>query len=124
MNKPNIFSIATKELSQDAFITWLIQWADKSCCEYDEQLNEIGRKFISFLLDGKISIDENLINHVEAGRQWDKKAVTQKNATALFITQIAFLYQNDFPLFFCPDNLLPSYICTNKYRFPTAAEYM
>ena len=71
MNKPNIFSIATKELSQDAFITWLIQWADKSCCEYDEQLNEIGRKFISFLLDGKISIDENLINHVEAGRQWD-----------------------------------------------------
>ena len=29
--KPNLFSIATKELSQDAFITWLLQWADDSC---------------------------------------------------------------------------------------------
>lgn len=28
MEKPNLFSIATKELSQDAFITWLLQWAD------------------------------------------------------------------------------------------------
>ncbi len=26
--KPNLFKIATKELSQGAFFTWLLQWAD------------------------------------------------------------------------------------------------
>ena len=28
--KPNIFSLATSELSQDAFFTWLLQWGDNS----------------------------------------------------------------------------------------------
>jgi len=28
--KPIIFSIAMKELSQDGFFTWLLQWADNS----------------------------------------------------------------------------------------------
>ncbi len=27
MNKPNLFSYATSELSQDAFICWLLAWA-------------------------------------------------------------------------------------------------
>ncbi len=30
MSKPNLFQIATKELSQDGFFTWLIQWADST----------------------------------------------------------------------------------------------
>jgi hypothetical protein len=28
---PNLFQFATKELSQDAFICWLLAWADENC---------------------------------------------------------------------------------------------
>lgn len=28
MTKPNIFNFATSELSQDAFICWIISWFD------------------------------------------------------------------------------------------------
>ena len=50
--KPNIFNIATKELSQDAFITWLLLFADEGCKREDEaqlkpqeeaELNELAR---------------------------------------------------------------------------------
>ena len=34
--KPNIFDIATKELSQDAFITWLLAFADNDNQQYDK----------------------------------------------------------------------------------------
>ncbi len=50
MNKPNIFNIATKELNQDAFITWLLLFGD---CAYEQnypELNECSRQFITALL--------------------------------------------------------------------------
>ena len=40
--RPNIFEIATKELSQDAFITWLLQYADEKYKEDDFIINECG----------------------------------------------------------------------------------
>lgn len=70
-SKPNLFSIATKELSQDAFIAWLLQWADESYLETNKELNITGRKFISFLVSGKESISEIDIHRVIAERQWD-----------------------------------------------------
>lgn len=49
-NKPNIFNYATKELSQDAVICWLIDWAYyKGEQEYERQLNQCGQKFIGSL---------------------------------------------------------------------------
>jgi len=64
--KPNIFEIATKELTQDGFITWLLQWASPDNKEYDEKLNTCAIGFVKFL------INENLeITSVEAGRQRD-----------------------------------------------------
>jgi len=64
--KPNIFEIATSELTQDGFITWLLQWANPDNKEYDEKLNACAVNFVKFL------IDENLeITNVEAGRQRD-----------------------------------------------------
>lgn len=74
MNKPNIFSIATKELSQDAFIAWLIKWADESYGEVDDSgLHMIGCKFVHFLLSlaqggCDVGID---VRNVEVGRQWN-----------------------------------------------------
>ena len=48
MNKrPNIFEYATKELSQDAIVCWLL----KCCHSEDEMYKNIGLDFIKFILD-------------------------------------------------------------------------
>ena len=66
--KPNIFSYATSELSQDAMFAWLLQWASPECAEADANLHLIGQKFVR-LLTGK---DERFpINSIDVGRQWE-----------------------------------------------------
>lgn len=65
--KPNIFKYATSELSQDAFICWLIAWADKSNQSINPKLNKCAISFVQKLLQK----DENYkIENVEVGRQW------------------------------------------------------
>lgn len=51
-DKPNIFRYATKELSQDAVIGWLIAWAGRKDIRdaEDEDLRECGRRFVEALL--------------------------------------------------------------------------
>ncbi len=66
--KPNIFDYATSELSQDAFLTWLIQWADKDYREIDSSLNACAISFVQELLRKDNSYK---IETVEAGRQWN-----------------------------------------------------
>lgn len=71
MDVPNIFAIATKELSQDAFITWLLQWADELYQKKDRAgLHTIGQNFVKFLLGKVIDTNNIKITTVEAGRQW------------------------------------------------------
>ena len=48
---PNLFDFATKELSQDAMICWLIRWADEQFADVDRQLHDCGRRFVSALLN-------------------------------------------------------------------------
>jgi hypothetical protein len=69
--KPNLFEIATKELSQDGFFTWLLQWADPGCGEYNPGLQSCARDFIKLLLKGHAAPNYG-IKKVEAGRQWEK----------------------------------------------------
>lgn len=78
MKKPNIFEIATKELSQDAFITWLLKWADDSCKNLDEDLHQCGKEFVSALIKKQNPNFSESINKVEAGRQWKKIDVWAK----------------------------------------------
>lgn len=66
-NKPNLFRLATRELSQDGFITWLLQWADDNHIQHDQQLNKTAKDFVRLLL-GQTS--DFQINKVKAGRQW------------------------------------------------------
>lgn len=67
--KPNLFNIATKELSQDAFITWLLQWASPDCREYDAQLYECAVKFARQLLALGPDAPED-ITSIRTERQW------------------------------------------------------
>ena len=76
--KPNIFDISTKELSQDAFITWLLQWADILNKTYDKDLNKCGSDFISVLIRKDFPNFKEQIKIVQAGRQWENIDVWAK----------------------------------------------
>lgn len=65
---PNIFSYATSELSQDAMIAWLLQWASPEYGEADPDLHRTGKEFVR-LLAGKG--DDFHIESVDVGRQWE-----------------------------------------------------
>jgi len=69
--RPNIFDIATKELNQDAFITWLLQFADNKYHSANLKLNECGRTFVKQLIKKQLTTFDELIDKVEAGRQWE-----------------------------------------------------
>ena len=51
--KPNLFTHATSELSQDAFILWLLEWADSECATEDKALHETAKEFVRLLLEDK-----------------------------------------------------------------------
>jgi hypothetical protein len=68
--KPNIFRIATKELSQDGFFTWLLQWADKDNAAHNQRLNDTAKDFIKFLIQQQHEISALEIKKVDAARQW------------------------------------------------------
>lgn len=68
---PNIFKYATSELSQDAFICWLLQWAASEFKVIDPKLSECGVKFIDalFLKAGKSRPEQ--IDSIEVRKQVD-----------------------------------------------------
>lgn len=51
MNSPNLFNYATKELSQDAVICWLIAWAGIQSARNpaDRELRQCGRELLNAL---------------------------------------------------------------------------
>lgn len=69
--QPNIFNLATRELSHDAFFTWLLQWAHPKFNERNIQLHELGKAFLKLVLDVKFVDDINELQDIEAGRQWE-----------------------------------------------------
>jgi hypothetical protein len=71
MSVPNIFNYATSELSQDAFICWLLQWAALEFKDIDPKLNECGAKFIDalFLRAGKSKPEQ--IDSIKVRKQVD-----------------------------------------------------
>ena len=50
---PNLFQYATSELSQDAFICWLLEWAHSDNAEKSELLHHAGRDLLSWMLSTK-----------------------------------------------------------------------
>lgn len=71
MAKPNLFNIATKELSQDGFFTWLLQWGAPENKKHNEELFTCAQNFIKFLISKQYR-DSFEITKVVAGRQWEK----------------------------------------------------
>jgi hypothetical protein len=57
--RPNIFEYATSELSQDAFLCWLIAWADSEYKELDEDIWKLSRRFLKLMID--VPIEEIVV---------------------------------------------------------------
>jgi hypothetical protein len=51
MESPNLFNFATSELSQDAFICWLLSWADPHLRSVNGALHSTATKFLDKLLE-------------------------------------------------------------------------
>lgn len=71
MNKPNLFKYATKELSQDAFICWLLDWAHDEYKAQDENLHNLGVFFLKSLM-AKRGLESKKINSFQILRQHKK----------------------------------------------------
>lgn len=67
--RPNLFHFATSELSQDAFLAWLISWADPRYKKIDSALHQLAQAFVRRLL-GKHQVKE--ITSVFVKTQWNK----------------------------------------------------
>jgi PD-(D/E)XK nuclease superfamily len=61
--KPNLFLYAASELSQDAFLCWLLAWANAGCAQYDDALHRAGQSFLNALLakHGEAAANESRI---------------------------------------------------------------
>lgn len=66
--KPNLFEFATSELSQDAFIAWLLDWANPSYKSEDFRLHQIAFRFVKLLLEKTNSFE---VKSVKVERQWN-----------------------------------------------------
>lgn len=61
-NTPNIFNYATSELSQDAFICWLLEWSMEEYKEENTDLHKAGYKFLKEILNKvRLSADSKII---------------------------------------------------------------
>ena len=49
--RPNLFDYATSELSQDAFLLWLMEWGKSCYKDEDSALHAIAQRFIRRLLN-------------------------------------------------------------------------
>ena len=64
---PNIFTLATKELTQDSFFVWLLLWANQANQQVNPELNETAQEFVRFLIDRDNTYP---IVKVNTRRQW------------------------------------------------------
>jgi len=72
MDKPNLFDFATGELSQDAFVCWLLTWANPKYRATDEALHRTGRALLERLLGLSGIVPPGEVAALEVRRQYKK----------------------------------------------------
>ena len=69
MTRPNLFSYAISELSQDAFICWLLSWASPEYKSTDDSLYQCSVNFIQALFEKHLKVSPPEISNVEISKQ-------------------------------------------------------
>jgi len=96
----NLFEYATSELSQDAFIAWLVSWADDKYIESHTSLNKLAHEFID-VLTCKADIE---VKSIKIRRQYENIDLV--------------LILNDGEYMVCVEDKVDSNIHTNQlYRY-------
>jgi hypothetical protein len=72
MGKPNLFNYATSELSQDAFICWLLSWADPKHKENDEQLHKIATALLNKFFEVQQKTPPAVYRSIDIHQQYKK----------------------------------------------------
>ena len=127
LKRPNLFDYATSELSQDAFLCWLLKWADPAYRELGKALNEAGIDLIRLLSAEKTDSLPERITSVEVVKQYghidvlckinekeqDRTAILieDKKGTQQHSRQLSRYYKQlkrEFP----EDRILPVYVQT------------
>ncbi len=77
MSQPNLFSFATSELSQDAFLCWLLAWSlEEYRTPENGKLTEASRAFLAFLLSKqdryRAITPEDITGVVDIRQQYEK----------------------------------------------------
>ena len=67
-SRPNLFDYAPSELSQDAFLLWLANYADPRHAADDAALCQLGQRFVRSLLD-KVGVAADGIRSVRTNKQ-------------------------------------------------------
>jgi hypothetical protein len=124
MEKPNLFSFATSELSQDAFICWLSSWAEPIYEKGpDVPLHDAATNFLKALLELCEMSLPDVIEKIEIKRQAERidVAVIINEKTAILIEdktgtmqhgdQLA-TYRNKYVREYGEDNVAPIYLKT------------
>ncbi len=124
MNTPNLFSFATSELSQDAFICWLLSWAKSEYSNADKELHDCALNLISAFFKKHDQTIPKEINEINVSKQ-DKKIdvlcvinnefaiiIEDKTSTKDHSNQLARYYSEIERRNFSLDKILPIYYKT------------
>lgn len=72
MSKPNIFKYATSELSQDAFICWLLEWAQESNANEvgDMALHDAAKQMLNAMFEACKQVPPDRYESIDVVRQY------------------------------------------------------
>ena len=126
MSTPNLFDHATSELSQDAFICWLLSWAKKSSYSKDSELHKCALSFIEVVFKKHSKSVPHNISSVNVLKQHknidvlciinDEYAILieDKTSTSHHSNQLTRYYAQVEGMGFEPDNILSIYYKTEE----------
>lgn len=138
MSRPNLFQFATSELSQDAVLCWLAEWAKPEYNDTDPQLHQLGKEFLHLILTKHGQESPQAIESLEIKRQHRKidilivlngtiaiciedKVGTSEHSGQLERYVVALKEEG-----FVEDNIVPVYVQTgdqSSYRVVEEAGY-
>jgi hypothetical protein len=137
LTRPNLFSYATSELSQDAFICWLASWADQKWQNIDPALYQTARNFIASMIH-KVKPDYNSFNIktvkvepqvkkldilIEVNKELDNRLVIlveDKTHTSNHSDQLNRYYKQIKEIGYSEDQMVPLYFKTGyQSKFDT-----
>lgn len=71
MKRPNLFNYATSELSQDAFLCWLLAWASPEYANLDSSLSKVAKNLIQTIFKESNQTCPAIFDSVDVRRQVD-----------------------------------------------------